>query len=269
MRCQSLWRCKPVVVLIGQNDKMPDLNIPCSSQRPTQSGRSKSAILNSLRVIFALVLLCGFAPALKAEKLNYFAGIGITSNYVSNGVSQSDGLPAVQAYFEINKDGFYSGLYMTNINTVGDDNFGFDLYVGYRTFVDDQLLLDVSYAHYFFDNAGACCGDLKVAFVYRLINELGLSGFVAYNWKTQEFNKRVGLFYKANDQLNLSASFGKADFIDNEYWNVGASYAFTEHMSVGVEYHGSQAGDEGLVVKFAMATTQSSVARLLAGQFGR
>jgi len=188
---------------------------------------------------------------------------------VSNGVTQSKGNPAIQAYAELHKDGFYGGLYVTKVDYRREDNIALDLYLGYRTNIDNNLLLDVSYAHFFFDDTGACCGQVKLAFVYRLIDELGLNGSIAYNWRLQEFNKRIGLVYRASDQLNLTASYGKADFIDNEYWKVGGSYAFTKHMSVNVEYNGSQAGDEGLIVTFAIATNQSSVARLLAGQFGR
>ncbi len=224
---------------------------------------------NVLGVIFALILFCGAGAGLKADELNYFAGVSLTSNYVSNGKTQSKGNPALQAYAELHKNGFYGGLFFSKVDYRREDEIILDLHLGYRTNFDDKFLLDVSYAHYLFDNSGACCGEMKLAVVYRLIDELGLDGFVAYNWRTHEFNKRIGLVYVANEQLNLTASYGKADFIDNEYWKAGASYAFTEHMSVKVEYNGSQAGNEGLVVTLGLATNQSSVARLLTGQFGR
>lgn len=222
-----------------------------------------------LGVIFALILFCGAVSGLKADELNYFAGVSLTSNYVSNGKTQSKGNPALQAYAELHKNGYYGGLFFSKVDYRRDDEIILDLHLGYRTNFDDKILLDVSYAHYLFDSSGACCGEMKLAVVYRLIDELGLDGFVAYNWRTQEFNKRIGLVYVANEQLNLTASYGKADFIDNEYWKAGASYAFTEHMSVKVEYNGSQAGNEGLVFTLGLATNQSSVARLLTGQFGR
>lgn len=222
-----------------------------------------------LGAIAAFVLFCGVGSGLKADELNYYAGVSLTSNYVSNGKTQSKGNPALQAYAELQKNGFYGGLFFSKVDYLREDNILLDMHLGYRTNLDDKLLLDFSYAHYFFDDSDACCGELKLAAVYRLVDELGLDGFVAYNWRTHEFNKRVGLVYVASKQLNLTASYGKADFIDNEYWKAGASYAFSEHMSVKVEYNGSQAGNEGLVVTLGLATNQSSVARLLTGQFGR
>jgi uncharacterized protein (TIGR02001 family) len=222
-----------------------------------------------LVAIFAFVLLSGVGAGAKADELSYYAGVGIVSNYVSNGQTQSKGNPALQAYAEIHKNGFYGGLFFSKVDYRRKDDIVLDMHLGYRTNIDNKLLLDVSYAHYLFDSSGACCGEVKLAAVYRLIDELGIDGFVAYNWRTQEFNRRVGLVYKASDQLNLTASYGKADFIDNRYWKAGMSYAFSEHMSVKVEYNGSQAGNQGLVFGLAIATNQSSVARLLAGQFGR
>jgi uncharacterized protein (TIGR02001 family) len=229
----------------------------------------RGAIGNVFNVVIAFLMFFGVASGLKADELSYYAGVGITSNYVSNGKTQSKGNPALQAYAELHKNGYYGGLFFSKVDYLRDDDIVLDLHLGYRKNIDNKLLLDVSYAHYLFDDSGACCGELKLTAVYRLIDELGVNGFVAYNWRTQEFNKRIGLVYVANEQLNLTASYGKADFIDNVYWKTGASYAFTEHMSVNVEYNGSRAGDEGLVVTLALATNQSSVARLLTGQFGR
>lgn len=222
-----------------------------------------------IRLICFALTISGFTNGLAAEELQYFAGIAYTTNFVASGVSQSKGKPAIQAYGEVNKNGFYGGLWLSKVDYATDDDIGASLYLGYRARIDGKFLLNLAYAHYLFNDSGECCGELKMTVVYRLIGELGLEGYVAYNPHVGLFNRRIGLVYKASPELNLTARFGRTDRNDNNYWTIGGSYALTEYVSVGLLYDGADSGDEGISFRVSLATSQSSVARLLAGQFGR
>ena len=213
-------------------------------------------------------VVLGAAPALHADEISYNAGMDYTSNYVSNGVTQTNGKPTLQAFVEAKLNGFYAGTWISGVDFGNGDELEVDLYLGFRTTFENDLFLDVGYAQYLYDDTGNCCGEFKLTGAYPILEDLGLVGYVAYNPKSGDFNKSVTLAYAFNDQFGISGKYGKTDFNDNEYWQVGASMAFTEIISGGVVYHGAETGDEGLVFTLSLATDQSNFARLLTNPFG-
>lgn len=221
------------------------------------------------RLAIAVAALSSLACPLLADGVTFYAGVDATSDYISNGVSQTGGKPALQAYIEVDSNGFYAGTWLSQVDFGTNDNVEIDLYLGYRTRFDSGFYLDVGYAHYFYDDSGSCCGELKLTGVYPVLENMGLEGYLAYDPVAENFNKRATLAYAVTEQFGLSAAYGKTDFNNNEYWHVGASYAFSNFVSASLAYHGAQTGDEGLVFTLSLATTQDSFARLLAAPFGR
>jgi len=217
---------------------------------------------------YVMFVVLGAAPVLRADELSYSAGLDYTSNYVSNGVTQTNGKPAIQAYLEVDLNGFYAGSWISAVDFGTSDNLEVDLYVGYRTSFANEFFLDVGYAQYLYDETGNCCGEFKLTGAYPILEDLGVVGYVAYNPQSGDFNKSVGLAYAFNDQFAISGKFGKTDFNNNEYWEIGASLAFNDILSGQVAYHGAQSGDEGLVFTLSLATDQSNFARLVTNPFG-
>ncbi len=212
--------------------------------------------------------LLGSTTAIFADELSYSAGIDYTSNYISNGVTQTRGKPTVQAFVELDLNGFYAGSWISGVDFGNGDKLEVDLYLGYRTVLANDLFLDVGYAQYLYDDTGNCCGEFKLTGAYPILKDLGLVGYVAYNPKSGDFNKSVTLAYSFTDEFGIAGKYGKTDFNDNEYWQVGASMAFSEFVSGNIAYHGAETGDEGLVFTLSLATNQSNFARLLTNPFG-
>jgi len=204
-----------------------------------------------------------------ADGFKYYAGVDVTSNYVSNGVSQTNGKPALQGYLEIAKNGFYAGTWLSRVDFGTNDSVEIDLYLGYRNRFDSGFFLDIGYAQYLYNDSGSCCGEIKLTGIYPIMENMGLEGYLAYDPVAHNLNKSATLAYAATEQFGLSATYGESDFNNTEHWQIGASYAFTNHLSAGLAYYGAQSGDEGLVFTLSLATTQDSFARLLAAPFGR
>lgn len=218
-------------------------------------------------VIAAVSFMLGALPA-QAEP-SFLAGITATSDYVSNGVSQTDGKGALQAYLEYTGNGFYLGSWMSNVE-IGDDRLEVDLYAGYRHRFANGLFLDLGYARYLYNASGDCCGELKLTAVYPLFdNTLGLEAYGAYDPESHGSNLRVTAAYEVTGQLGLSAAFGRTSLNDNAYWDAGGSFAFNDTVSADLRYYGAQSGDAGLVFALSFATEQGSFRRLLAAPFAR
>ncbi|MEX0286248.1 MAG: TorF family putative porin [Paracoccaceae bacterium] len=223
-------------------------------------------------MIRALLTLatCSMVPTLSAaQDVNYYAGVAFTSNYISNGVTQTQDGPAIQPYFEVESQGFYAGIWASNVDLGNSDNAEIDLYLGYRTgLFNDRLGIDIGYARYFYNDSGDCCGELKFNALYELVPDLGVEAYFAYDTEAEVLNSRATLAYKVNDQLALSGVWGKINN-NREYWHAGGSYAFNGSVSLDVRYHGSTAGDPGLVATLSFATSQDTLRRLFGNQAQR
>jgi len=208
------------------------------------------------------------SPAMSQE-ISYYAGISATSNYVSNGITQTSGNPAIQPYLEMEYAGFYAGTWLSNVDFGTGDHVEIDLYLGYRTTLAEKLYVDVGYARYFYDDSGDCCGELKLTAVYPILPNLAVEAYLAYDTQSHNLNKRGKIAYKINDQLAVSGRYGETESNDNEYWDVGGSYAFNEKWSADLRYYGAETGDEGVVFTLSLATSQSTFSRLFVNPFTR
>ena len=207
----------------------------------------------------AALILASF-PA-KAQEVRYLAGIDFTSNYVVNGISDSNDKPAIQPYFEFSIDGFYVGTWMSTVE-LGADSVEVDLYAGYRKAFDNGLAFSAGYAHYFYDDTGSCCGEYILTLAY-LINDFGIDTYTAYNPDGATFNNRLSAAYAISDDLGVFASYGYKQSTKNEYGHLGVSYAFNDITSASLRYHNAKTGFEGLVFTLSLANQQGSLRRLL------
>ena len=209
-------------------------------------------------------------PAARADPVEYYAGVTFTSNFVSDGMTETRDGAAVQPYLEAKFNGFYAGIWGSTVDFATADRAEVDLYLGYRTAVlDGRLGLDLGYARYFFDDSGDCCGELTLSALYAVTDRFGIGGYVAYDPVVEAFNRRATLEYKVNDRLAVSARWGKIDAGGRTYWDAGGSYAFNDIASLDLRYYGASAGDPGLVLSLSFATTQGTLRRLFGTAGGR
>ena len=219
---------------------------------------------------FLALLPMTIAPAVSdAEETEYFVGFDLVSNYVSNGVTQSNDNPALQGYFELARGGFYAGTWMSRVDFGDDDRIEIDLYLGYRHLFENDLFLDFGYAQYLYDDTGNCCGEFKLTVGYPVHEDVGLKAYVAYNPETEFFNRNLSIGYAATDQWNFDAKIGYTDFYAHRYWNVGTYYTFNDFWSFRLTYEGSDSDDAGLVAGVSLANTQDVLFRFLAAPFQR
>lgn len=203
----------------------------------------------------------------RAQDAKYFSGITATSDYVSNGVSQTNGKAALQAYLEAESNGFYGGVWASSVDFGTGDNVEIDLYLGYRTLFSSGLFLDVGYARYYYDDTGDCCGEARITLAYDVLQKLGLKAYLAYNPETSNLNRRLSAAYVINDSLAVAGRYGKSDGNQNEYWDAGVTYTFTPNVAVDARYYGATTGDEGLVVSLVLSTSDVTFGRMFTEPF--
>lgn len=200
----------------------------------------------ALAAAAATVALSGAAMA---EELKLSYNLGVTSDYVFRGVSQTMEDPAIQGGADVTYGIGYAGVWASNVDFGTDDPTAeIDVYAGVRpTIGDTSLDLGVLYYGYVKDKGApgsVSYFELKAA-ASRPLGPATVGLAVYYS---PEFTGDTGnaLYYEVNgavplmDKLTLSGALGHQE-IDNgsEYatWNIGATYAITDKLGVDVRYH--------------------------------
>jgi conserved hypothetical protein, proteobacterial len=171
------------------------------------------------KLTYALVvagLIGSSGVAFADDNPNTFtANVGLYSQYVFRGLTQTNEDPAIQGGFDYaHSSGFYAGVWGSNISWLRDNgsykNSGsaeIDTYAGYRTTFGD-FGLDVGYLRYWYT------GDVNPGFIKANTDELYAAG--SWKWITVKYSYSLGDTFGVNDAkgtyyLDFSAAYPIAD----------------------------------------------------------
>ena len=197
----------------------------------------------------ALVLLAGgVAGAASAQDAPDVAwNLGVTSDYVFRGYSQTTEDPAIFGGVDLTIGSFYAGAWASNVDFGDDADAEVDVYGGYRTEVSG-FALDVGVVGYLYVSqpAGADYDyvELKAA-ASRAIGPLTLGA--AVYWSPDFFGAdEEATYVEANaafsptDKWTVSGAVGhQALDVNADYatWNAGVAYAISDNVAVDLRYH--------------------------------
>jgi len=186
----------------------------------------------AIRTLGVAAILGVMTAQAGAQTLSF--GATITSDYISRGVSNSGNAAALQPYLEWGSDGFYVGLWASNIAS-GADTLELDAMIGYRWDLGTATI-DLGYARYFYNVSGDQGGELYV------LGETSMGAFNMNGGIYLTFPNRitfadahVGASYEVYDNIAVSATLGTATA--GTYVNFGASYAVSENVTLDARYH--------------------------------
>lgn len=216
----------------------------------TMTCSSKSAWTAPL---LAGALLLGTAPLSAQAEVSF--NIGVASNYLFRGVTQTDDNAAIQGGIDYEADsGFYIGTWASNVDFDGA-GYELDLYLGFATELDNGLGFDVGYLYYAYPDAAP--DDIDFSEIYASISYGPFSGGLAYTVTSDNddglFDKgdlyfHVGLDFELPADLGLGLTAGYYDFKndgkpgvgDANYWHLGVSlsreFDVVGEISFNVEY---------------------------------
>jgi len=194
----------------------------------------------------ATVALSGAAMA---EELKLSYNVGIASDYVFRGVSQTQEDPQIFGGIDATYGVGYAGVWASNVDFGADDpTVEVDFYAGVKPTLGDTAL-DFGVVYYSYaDDKGLTPGsysylELKAA-ASRPVGPATV-GLAAYY--SPEFPGATGkaLYYEVNgslpvmDKLSVSAALGHQEIDkagDYATWNIGATYAITDKLAADLRY---------------------------------
>lgn len=176
----------------------------------------KSKLLNSL--ILAALAVPGMAMAADAPEHTFTSNIGLVSNYVYRGITQTIGKPALQGGFDYaHSSGVYVGLWGSNVSWItgsgatGAASLELDTYAGFRGGFAEDFTYDVGAVRYNYlgDYVPATGGYVKA-------DTAEAYGAIGYKWITLKYSYALGDFLtvpeaKGTSYLEVNASYTLAD----------------------------------------------------------
>ena len=178
-------------------------------------------------------LAVGAVQAQKAPEPDYTlsANVGAVSQYRFRGMEQTSGAPALQAAVDFaHKNGFYAGLFTSNVTWVRDlngaskGNQELDLFVGFKSELAKDLTVDVGYIHYkYIDNDSGAAGTLGAnSFTNADSNE----GYVGLTYGI--FNAKMSQSY--GNFLGNNRSDGSTYYELNATFDLGNGLTLVPHV---------------------------------------
>ena len=193
----------------------------------------------------AVLLTASAASAQETPEIAW--NLGVTSDYVFRGYSQTSEDPAIFGGVDLTVGSFYAGAWASNVD-FGDSTDGeIDIYGGYRSEVSG-FAVDVGIVGYLYTSqpGGADYGyaELK-ATASRAFGPVKLGG--AVYWSPDFFGADDEATYvEANAsfspaaQWTVSGTVGHQSLdVNDDYatWNAGVAYAVTENVAIDLRYH--------------------------------
>jgi uncharacterized protein (TIGR02001 family) len=222
----------------------------------------------------AAVHLLPAVAAAEESALTTTANVGVFSQYVFRGVTQTDEDPAVQGGFDFgHPSGLYAGLWGSNVSWISDfgssaggSSLELDVYGGYRGAIGSTGLgYDLGAIYYWYpgDTTGGFDADttevyagltyqwVGVKLSYSLDEYFGYEGDTGSNGSAGtlyydlyanipvgETSLTVNLHYGYLDVENDLASPSELSYAD---WKAGASYALPRSFTLGAYFTGNDA----------------------------
>lgn len=196
--------------------------------------------------------------AASAQEVSVSYNLGIASDYVFRGVSQTMNDPQIFGGADLSYGVAYAGVWASNVDFGADDpSAEFDVYGGVKPTLGD-VSFDFGALYYSYaKDKGLTPGkysyaELKAA-AAKPFGPVTLGAALFWSPKytgnvgTSTYYEINGAF-PVNDKLSISAALGKQDYEEaSAYttWNIGGSYALTDKLGLDVRYWDTSEHDWG------------------------
>jgi len=159
------------------------------------------------------------APAAPEPDWTFTGNVGLFSQYVFRGISQTNEKPAVQGGFDLgHKSGFYAGTWASNISWISDGNpaasasMEWDFYGGYKGSLPADFGYDLGVLYYWYP------GSYPSGYV--LPNTTELYAALSWKWVALKYS------YSVNNK-----TFGFPDSRGSSYLDLTANYDVVEKVN--------------------------------------
>lgn len=182
--------------------------------------------------LIALALVGTFAAPAFAEEAapasphTFTGNVGLVTDYIFRGISQTNHKPAIQGGFDYSHaSGFYAGTWASNVDWVSpalkdDNSMEWDFYAGYRGTFAEDFSYDLGGLYYYY--TGKKIGGVDTPDSFELYASVGWK-FVTLKYSHAVSKNLFGWQgYSYDTGANTKNTRGSG------YWDLSAAYPFAE-----------------------------------------
>lgn len=207
----------------------------------------KTMIRAAAAAALATSLIGLAAPASAQSTVDVAWNVGVVSDYVFRGFSQTGEDPAIQGGVDLTSGSFYAGAWASNVDFGDDTDAEVDLYGGYRTEAGG-FALDFGVIGYLYvgepDGADYNYAEFKAA-ASRAVGPATFGAAVYYSpdffgIDDEATYAEVNAAFSPADKWTISGAVGKQWLnVSDDYttWNAGVGYALTDKVGIDVRYY--------------------------------
>lgn len=184
-------------------------------------------LLNTL-ILAALAVPCVAMAEEAASASPFTANVGLVSDYVWRGISQTSHKPAIQGGFDYtHSSGFYMGVWGSNVSWIvdtgaaaagGSAGLELDTYVGIKNSFATDFTYDVGFIRYNYPGTYTPAANpiASVGGTLATADTNEVYGAIGYKWLTAKYSYSLGQFLtipgaQGTNYIDLTANYPVAD----------------------------------------------------------
>ncbi|MFM8376232.1 MAG: TorF family putative porin [Phenylobacterium sp.] len=199
-----------------------------------------------LAAVAATAALALGTAAQAQDKPEFSFNVGVASDYVFRGFSQTDSNPQVYGGADVGIGIFYAGTWLSNVDFGDSTDMEYDLYAGFKPTLG-PVSLDVGIVRYGYTNQsdGADLDFWEGKVAGSIPAGKGTVGAAVY-YTPENFNQTGKATYvelngsmPVTDKLSVSGAIGHQSLegpLDYETWNLGVGYAINDVFGIDLRY---------------------------------
>ncbi len=192
--------------------------------------------------------LTGLAAPASAQDAKVAFNVGVTSDYIFRGYSQTNEDPAIQGGVDLTAGSFYAGAWASNVDFGDDTDAEVDVYGGYRTEAAG-FALDFGVIGYLYAGEPQGADYNYAEFKAAASRAVGPATFGAAVYYSPDFfgaadkeatYAEVNAAFSPAPKWTISGAVGQQWLdVSDDYltWNAGIGYALTENLSADARYY--------------------------------
>ena len=195
--------------------------------------------------VAASLLAASSASAQEGPQIAW--NVGVFSDYVFRGYSQTDEEAAIQGGVDLTMGSFYAGAWASNVDFGDDTTAEVDLYGGFRT-ETGGFAVDLGVVTYLYveapDGTDYDYVEFKAA-ASRAVGPVTAGAAVYYSPDFFGLDEEAtyvegNVAFTPAEKWTVSAAVGyQALDVNDDYttWNAGVAYAVTDNLAIDIRYH--------------------------------
>jgi len=180
-----------------------------------------------VKSLLATSVLAASAMASSAAMAEFTGNIGVTSNYLWRGITQTNEQAAIQGGLDYDYKGFYVGTWLSNVSWTTPEGYEMDLYAGYG-FDVGPVGLDVGYIAYMYPLSTPDGEDFSE--VYLNASWEWLSAGIAYNVDSDAGGDDSHKYYYVAGNWEVGKGLGLGALIGSYDFDGGSEYDYTHYQ---------------------------------------